>query len=136
MTFDQTISTINRDDAIKGEDSAVQAANMIFNRNSNEKAVYQQHSMFDQDKMQSFNLSGSEIDKKQPINKNEYGKAAQSQKSTPQKDANSKLETQEANFPVGTKSIVYTSSIIDNNKPTTLGNICLGWFKGETKKEP
>jgi hypothetical protein len=51
MTFDQTISTINRDDAIKGEDSAVQAANMIFNRNSNEKAVYQQHSMFDQDKM-------------------------------------------------------------------------------------
>ena len=51
MTFDQTISTINRDDAIKGEDSAVQAANTIFNRNSGEKAVYQMNSMFDQEKL-------------------------------------------------------------------------------------
>lgn len=32
MTFDQTISTINKDEMLKGEDSAVQAANVMFNR--------------------------------------------------------------------------------------------------------
>ena len=53
MTFDQTISTINKDDK-PGEDSTVQAANMIFNTNKNSAQKVgsgYMHSMFDQEKM-------------------------------------------------------------------------------------
>ena len=39
--------------------------------------------------------------------------------------------------PPGTKSIVYTKSVVgETGGQNSLGNICLGWFKGDNKQVP